>query len=45
MEIVLFFATLGLVSGCSFTLALVTARLAIRAVFALAGVRDAGPRI
>ncbi len=45
MEIILFFVTMGVVSGCSFTIAWVTARLALRAVFALARVHDSGPRI
>jgi hypothetical protein len=40
MDALLFLAGMGVVAGCSFTVALHTARLAIRVVFALAGVRD-----
>ena len=40
MDAVLFLVGIGVVAGCSFTVALYAARLAIRIVFAVAGVRD-----
>ena len=44
MENVLFLAVLTAVAGGSFLIALVAARLALRAVLALAGARESGPR-
>jgi hypothetical protein len=40
MDAVLFLLGVGVVAGGSFTIALIMARLAIRIVFAVAGVRD-----
>lgn len=40
MDAVLFLVGIGVVAGCSFTVALYVARLMIRIVFAVAGVRD-----
>ena len=40
VDAVLFLLGVGVVAGGSFTIALIMARLAIRIVFAVAGVRD-----